>query len=141
MDSLLGTGASTGDLGGLLVGQLWKLFCDEYSDSHKWLVENEFIEEGEMPNVEEFADTLEIARIEWERADNDELGELEAAQHDFKRCVVRAAVLNEGWLKKPEEIAEFPPELGDHRRLLQRVVGARQPGHGESLKTLALRVL
>jgi len=127
--ALLGAGASVGPLGGQTITQLWDAFSAEYADSLDWLKNNGFVQaEDSIPDIEKLADTIQIARIEWERQANGQVEELKSAQADLRRSVVKAAVLNEDWWRKPTLIHEFPDELSSHRLLLQKLTAARQPG-------------
>lgn len=125
---LLGAGASCGDLGGQTMSQLWKNFSANYVDSYQWLKEKRFVSDADVPNVEGLLDTLEIARLEWTRCEQEDLEALEAAQSNLKRSVVGAALLTENWWSNIAELRNFPKTLSDHRLLLQKLVAARQPG-------------
>lgn len=123
---LLGAGASRGPLGGMTMMALWELFESEYANSAKWLKANRFVGEA-PPNVEVVADTIQIAALEWKRAESKDLPQLRAAQADLHRAIIRAALLKTEWWSAPERL-ELAPELNDHRRLLKKITAARQPG-------------
>lgn len=125
---LLGAGASMGPLGGRGLAALWKAFETSYSASAKWLKTERFVDGATAPNVEVLADTLEVARLEWRRTKDGRLPDLEKARGDLQRGVIDAALLKQDWWKKPELVSIETTELGDHRSLLQKLTGARQPG-------------
>lgn len=126
---LLGAGASSGPLGGLTMSELWERFCAVSKKSFDWLGENGFFSCAAtgVPNVEELADTLEIARLEWTRTKSKDLPALQSALDDLKRAVMRASILSEAWWSRPD-LAARAPELGPHRNIIQKLCGARQPG-------------
>ncbi|WP_341937984.1 SIR2 family anti-phage-associated protein [Marinimicrobium sp. C2-29] len=135
---LLGAGASVA-AGGLTVLQLWKNFLREYPQSARRFSREGFINtedtelanfEGdntrEVPNIEILLDSLEIARIDWQRRKptSRNLKVFEKDVDLLLQCVVKAAILNEqSWRSAPKF-----DQLPHHVKLLQRLVGARQPG-------------
>ena len=127
---LLGAGASAGPLGGQTMAALWESFTRYYSESHTWLVDNGFLltSGGPPPNLEELADTIEIARLEWERQNLSRVHRLKLAQADLRRAVVRASILQQDWWTDPELLNDFPKSLENHRQLLLKLTAARQPG-------------
>lgn len=126
---LLGAGASSGPLSGLTMSALWKRFCEDSKTSFDWLQKNDFVarETSAVPNVEELADTLEIARLEWTRTNATDLPSLQSALDNLKRAVMRASILKQEWWEQPD-LAARSPELGPHRDIIQKLCGARQPG-------------
>lgn len=135
---LLGAGASVA-AGGFTISQLWKDFLRHHQDSAARFANDSFIEiddtvianfEGdkprETPNIEVLLDRLEIAQIDWQRR--------EPMSRNFKvfledmsrllQCVVKAAILDEDSWKKAPAFEQLP----HHVKLLQSLVGARQPG-------------
>ncbi len=125
---LLGSGASMGTLGGMTIARLWEHFESTYGDSAKWLQDNGFTEAGDAPNVEQLADAIEVAALEWRRAKNTELSKLLGAQADLARAVIHAALLQQKWWEEPALVDVDVPELKHHRALLQKLTAARQPG-------------
>lgn len=135
---LLGAGTSV-DAGGLTVLQLWKGFIREHNESAARLVKEGFIDqedtvvanfEGddqrEAPNIEVLLDGLEIAQIDWRRRKPTSRN-LKVFQKDIGlllQCVVKAAILNDDSWKRAPVFDQLP----HHVKLLQRLVGARQPG-------------
>lgn len=135
---LLGAGASVA-AGGMTVMQLWKNFIRDHSDSANRFASEGFIEqedtivanfEGEnqrdLPNIEVLLDRLEIAKVDWHRR-KPASRNLKVFLSDISlllKCIVKAAILDEGsWEKAP-----VFDHLIYHVKLLQRLVGARQPG-------------
>lgn len=123
---LLGAGASMGPLGGMTMVGLWKSFEATYTQSCQWLRDNEFVS-TDPPDVEQLADALQIAALEWERVSSKRLPELVGAQADLHRSIIRAALLKQEWWSSPESM-DAATELNDHRRLLKKLTSARQPG-------------
>lgn len=132
---LLGAGASVPAGGKTMVG-LWDDFLDTSQNSAEWLANNNFIVQealdngvdAPVPNIEELADTLEIAIAEWRRQDRADLDELTSVRADLHRALVRAAQLNQAWWSSIAEVEEHAITLKDHRSVLQKLVAARQPG-------------
>ena len=75
---------------------LWGLFEAEYAKSCTWMRANGFVSDPQ-PNVEELADVLEIAALEWKRVGAPKLKELKSAQADLHRAFGTTCA------------AEFPP--------------------------------
>lgn len=127
---LLGAGASVGgDLGGKTMASLWDDFTSKFPTSATWLQSENFVSGGASVNVEALTDALEIARLEWKRLNrSQDLLELNSARADVLRSVVRAAVLQPRWWKSPSAVGLDCVELTSHRRLLQKLTSARQPG-------------
>ncbi|RMG23055.1 MAG: hypothetical protein D6724_09185 [Armatimonadetes bacterium] len=127
---LLGAGASLGALGGMTMKALWKHFTTTYPSSAEWLAGEGFVQtDEETTNVEELADALEITRLEWERVGRPrKLTKLRRVRADLHRAVVRAALLQQKWWEEPSSVGLDSSELADHRRLLQKLTAARQPG-------------
>ena len=135
---LLGAGASVA-AGGLTIFQLWEDFLLHHQDSAIRFANNGFIKleetkienfggdsQCEIPNIEVLLDRLEIAQIDWQRR-MPSSRKLKIFQKDIcilLQCVIKAAILNEdSWKKAPAS-----DQLPYHTKLLQRLVGARQPG-------------
>lgn len=135
---LLGAGASVA-AGGMTIAQLWKNFISEHTDAAKRFSKGGFIEpedavlasfEGtsprEIPNIENLLDSLEMAKIDWFRRKPTSRN-LKVFRTDIAlllKCVIKAAILDEKEWNKAPTPARFPY----HVKLLQRLVGARQPG-------------
>lgn len=128
VSALLGSGASAGPLGGQTIAALWRTFQTDYAASLSWLLSEKFIADTTTaPNLEALADTLGIALQEWTRSGSSKLGALKSALADLKRAVIRAAILKrEWWIDRRGPLTGR--ELLGHRQLLQKLVGARQPG-------------
>lgn len=130
----LGAGASVG-AGGQTIYQLWNAFKADYPESLAFLLSNNFISQanavngGVPPNIEVLGDSLEIASIEWHRGSYQEVYRqtIDLTINNLKRSVVKAAMLNAGWWTSPTATT-LAPELGNHKRLLQKLTSARQPG-------------
>ncbi len=127
---LLGAGASMGPLGGMTIADLWNYFVATYPVSHKWMVDEGFVDvAASPPNVEDLADAIEIARSEWNRQKRTRrVKNLDKARSDLQRAVIRAALLKEEWWKNPSAVDHSVAELGSHRKLLHKLTAARQPG-------------
>jgi SIR2-like domain len=125
----LGAGASV-QLGGRLISQLWNDFMTTYTDDYIWLLDQQFIPETaeENPDFENILDSLTIAGIEWQRTNSPEFATLVQVENNLRRILIRGALLNEGWWSDPTPTLDAPPELQNHRRLLQKLCAARQPG-------------
>jgi len=133
----LGAGASKG-AGGKTMKDVWLAFLRSNEAKSKQLVDNKYVSEeqsdptkfdGEgsvaVPNVEELLDKLEIARqhLKHQADKPNSLKDVEGIIKSLLQEVIRAALLDEsGWLNPGDESVD----LGDHRKLLQRLVGARQ---------------
>lgn len=131
----LGAGASL-SVGGNTMERVWQSFVDACGREAAWLTAHSFVEPTathsdpalrKAPNVERLFDSIEIAAREWARAGNTELPELVNARAVLLRFVVRAALLNHRWWESPDA-ARSTEVLQGHRQLLQKLVGARQPG-------------
>jgi hypothetical protein len=135
---LLGAGASVA-AGGLTVLQLWKDFLRYHQDSAVRFAKDGFIaledtvvknfegdNQRELLNIEVLLDRLEIAQIDWQRRKSTSRN-LKIFQKDISlllQCVVKAAILVEDSWKKAPAFDQLP----HHVKLLQSLVGARQPG-------------
>ncbi len=126
---LLGAGCSCGDVGGKTIKQTWCDFSKNSPDEKCYLIDQHFVDDTPSPpNLEALFDSLEIALNEWVR-----LGwtrrekRLRKVYTALKRCVVRAAILNEDSWKNPHTFLA-DSGLRNHRIVLQRLLGARQPG-------------
>jgi hypothetical protein len=126
----LGSGASSGPLGGLTISQFWQEFHANHSETVEWLTSQRFssASSDEIPNIEALADSLEIARIEWSRTTHPKLTDLVTHQTRLCRSIVDAAVLQPDWWSTPATVLDFPDQLAAHRQLLHKLTGARQPG-------------
>lgn len=127
---LLGSGSSVGLLGGMTIAALWDHFKKKYPNSLKWLIDQRFVERtSKVPNIEELADAIEIARLEWQRLGRKRKAQqLERVRHDLQRAVIQASLLNPKWWNEASAVAQSGGELKDHRTLLQKLTAARQPG-------------
>ena len=136
----LGSGASVRP-GGKTVAQIWVNFLTDFPDSANNFVAAGFIEADDavsekfeadpprvVPNIEALLDALEIAKIDWERRapKNDvDLAAFKRHLANLVRCLIKAAILAEPKWQDPYYQTE---ELESHIKLLQRTIGARQPG-------------
>lgn len=125
---LLGAGASAGQLGGRLMAQLWDDFIEASCDDFLWLNDNSFTTEDDPPNLEAMLDAITIAGIEWKRVSDTRYGQLHEAELSLKRTLIRGAILKEEWWTDSTAVLDAPLELRSHRRLLQKLCAARQPG-------------
>jgi hypothetical protein len=123
----LGAGASSGDVGGWKVDRIWEEFSKTHGASFTWLKANKFIADT-PPNVEILANTLEVARQEWDRAEHQDRKALAKASSDLKRAVVSGALLRTAWWDGTQRPDAQVPELLRHRELLQKLCGSRAPG-------------
>ncbi len=125
----LGAGASCGELGGMTLSQVWDFFESNYSDDADWLEENEFISRDlNSINVEELADSLQVALLEWNRSGHEEKQRLAEVIENIKRSIFQAAILLQDLWKNPHRVEALPKELHAHRNTLQKICSARQPG-------------
>ena len=115
-------------------------FLINCSESAGRFVAAEFIEQEDIdlvlfgadpprkaPNIEGLLDALEIAKIDWDRREP-ESAELVVFKQDIAnlvRCLIKAAILSEEKWRDPYH---QPDALQSHIKLLQRAIGARQPG-------------
>ncbi|MFO3470448.1 SIR2 family anti-phage-associated protein [Legionella pneumophila serogroup 1] len=124
---LLGAGASI-SAGGKTMGDVWKSFKDDYSDSADWLQKKTFFNDDSI-NVEELLDTLEIAEKEWIRQGKTKLTkQLQKAKADLYRSIIKASVLQDKWWNSPHLVDLDDGKLDSHRALLQALCGSRQVG-------------
>ena len=127
---LLGAGASK-DLSGKTMEDIRQDLQSESNRSIKWLRAKQFIPEkaeAEL-DVEKLISALEVARVEWTRAQRaGKLRNLCRARADVLRFVIRAAILREEWWDNPQNLGLDSVALADHRRLLHKLTAARQPG-------------
>lgn len=126
---LLGAGASVG-CGGQTMARLWSDFERDHAPVVDQLASASFIEcpfiaDG-PPNVEQVIDALTVALMDARRRGED-TSDLTAMKNDLLRAVLRAAILDNGWLCDPTSAAS-DPRLADHVRLLTRLARTRQPG-------------
>lgn len=137
--AFLGAGCSV-DAGGQTISVLWKTFVRNNRDSAKRLADGGFVEHEDAdlrqfrgenprcaPNIENLLDVLEIARIDWERRKptSRDLKIFKQDLNQLHRCVINAAILSEDlWRYPTKQIDNFKT----HIKLLQRLIGARQPG-------------
>ena len=135
----LGSGASVGS-GGKTVAQLWSNFLQDYQDSANSFAAEGFIHADDAvlanfeedppriaPNLETLLDALEIAKIDWERRSptSRNLKSFKRQISNLVRSVIRAAILSKDrWLDPYHRLTS----LDSHIKLLQRTIGARQPG-------------
>lgn len=135
---LLGAGTSVA-AGGLTIAQLWKDFIRSHFDTAQRFANAAFIEQEDivvanfegnnprvLPNIEVLLDKLEIARIDWSRRKpaSRNLRTLTTDIGLLLKCVIKAAILDENAWTRPPAFNRLPY----HVKLLQRMVGARQPG-------------
>lgn len=137
--AFLGAGSSV-SAGGQTIAGLWKTFIAEYPDSADRFAGGGFIQKEDAdiqqfdgatprnsPNIETLLDALEVAKIDWERR-KPTSRKLKTFKQDIARllrCVIRAALLaEEPWQQPMAQIGN----LNSHIKLLQRLIGARQPG-------------
>lgn len=132
---LLGAGSSV-SAGGQTIKDLWGAFIMTHPDFAAWLTENNFITDEQSrvgegnsinaPDVEKLLDEIEIAKLDVKRRDIAQaaFGQINDVSTALNQFVVRAAILNpNAWHDRPN-IKDF----GSHASLLQKLVGARQPG-------------
>ncbi len=124
---LLGSGASV-PVGGKTMAGLWADFALKHPKSLEWLRDERFVVGEDPPNIEALADTLEIARLEWNRVENPKLNQLRTVIGDIKRAVIRAATLKAEYWDATDISAINMVGLDAHRTILQRLCAARQPG-------------
>lgn len=137
---LLGAGASVG-AGGKTMVELWEHFKKESADEEKWLKAEGYLKIGsnskgaeassqsfESPNIETLLDTLAISISEWKRANDIKLAKGLKARAEIYRAVINASKLNEAWWKTLTGPGLSENDLCDHRKMLQRLSSARQPG-------------
>ena len=121
----LGAGASK-KAGGYLMSDVWETFANDHSQSKGWLEGRDFAE----GNVETLLDQLSIAAEEWNRQGKTRtLKQLQQHQDNLRRAVLRGGLLSEELISNPTSVMDAE-SLKDHRNLLARLVGNRQPGQG-----------
>lgn len=136
---LLGAGTSVA-AGGQTIKQLWIDFIADANDAARVFVNEGFIDSEDVvsgnfirednprviPNVEQLLDNLEIALIDWERrkSTSRNLKKLRVAASSLTRSVLKAAILSD----KYWDFGCAGNDLPHHAQLLQRIIGARQPG-------------
>ena len=124
---LLGAGASMGPLGGRSMKGTWD--CFKASNKYlPWLRDQSFVAGNGEPNCERLLGELEVALAEWGRAHDDRVPEAVRVRHGLLRHVVGGAILKSEWWADPHRVTIGSTELEFHRKLLQRLTGARQPG-------------
>lgn len=152
---LLGAGASV-SAGGSTMKQLWSDFLWSWPGHADWLLNQGLITANERtpaltrptflgplppvvpplsgtpppppstPNIEELADRLEIAILEWDRQLNTLAAPAKQARAAMLRSILHAAKLNDTlWSHASDPATDG---LGAHRSLLQKLTSARQPG-------------
>lgn len=135
---LLGAGASVA-AGGMTIMQLWSDFIRDHADTATRFANDGFIAQEDavlanfqgnnpraLPNIEILLDQLEMAQIDWHRR-KPASRNLKTLKNDIAlllKCVVKAAILVEDAWAKPPAFDRLPY----HVKLLQRLIGARQPG-------------
>ena len=136
---LLGAGASV-DAGGMTMERLWEHFVAQEIYHANWLHENRFINDESLPqaaepggalqapNVEHLLDTLAIAIAEWTRVEADEKNDAVSARSAIYRSLIAASKLNDSWWESYGGPQLTEKKLDNHRKLLQRLTSARQPG-------------
>jgi uncharacterized protein YciI len=127
---LLGSGSSLKPLDGLTMAGLWEYFTASYPDSFAWMAQNSFLTPNELPNVEKLADAIEIAALEWQRAQNLGLKRLKSVRADLQRAIIHAALLDSKRWETPGAVDPADEDLRHHRAFLQKLTAARQPGQG-----------
>jgi len=126
---LLGSGSSRGDLGGKTISDIWKEFVAKKKESYKWLIDESFVKKDETPNLEDLFDVLEIAAKEWDRQGRSRrLKKLKSITNDLKKAVISGTLLREEFWSGDRSVWVEHGALENHRRLLQRLVSARQAG-------------
>ena len=126
---LLGAGASLRPLGGMTMEGLWSYFVKTYRPSFSWLTDHQFISSRSDLDVEVLLDTLEVTRLEWTRTGRfRKLNQLRRARSDLFRSIIHASLLNDQWWQSPALLETDASSLTNHRRLLQKLTAARQPG-------------
>lgn len=86
------------------------------------------IQVAEIPNIEELADSLEIAIIEWGRQNNGLVDRAKEVRASLFRAVLRAAILRQSHWTSPSTVDIADDGLRYHRSVLQKLTSARQPG-------------
>ncbi|KRH78464.1 hypothetical protein FERRO_14510 [Ferrovum sp. JA12] len=131
----LGSGCSL-SAGGKMVKAIWESFKSDYTDSYAYFLANYFITPEEdadaaKVNIEYKFDSIETALIEWKRGKRvqAEIDSLKEHQHNLYRAVLNGVKLSEDFWKSPDA-PMYDSKLIDHRRLLIKLVGNRQPGQG-----------
>lgn len=133
----LGAGASK-CVGGKGISELWNDFLTKHKESALRFQEQGFVAESQiglngpvraqdLPNIEKLLDSLEIAKIDWQRRvpKSRNLKVLVKDIDNLLNCVISAAILNKEYWRSPwEDLDGFD----SHKKLLQRLIGARQPG-------------
>lgn len=128
---LLGSGASSGPVGGKTIGQIWIHFKEAYTRSYKWFIEQSFCDKDAIPNLETLLDSIEIASVEWNRLGwTRRCKKLTEARDDLRRAVIQGTLLKDEFWEDPQEAGLLSEALSDHRRLLQKITSSRQPGQG-----------
>jgi hypothetical protein len=123
----LGSGASVESIGGLTMSQAWAAFQTNSVGSNAWLQAEKFVTGDDPPNIEELLDAIEICRLERQRTGHANLAKTKAVQSDLRRALIRAAILKEPWWQSPIPDGDIV-HLKNHRTMLQKLCGARQPG-------------
>ena len=136
----LGAGASV-VLGGKTVEQIWEEVLEDCEELVSELEQLGFINteninlngssdessKSKVPNIELLLDSLEIAKIDWERCDPEstELTDIKEYIAILNCYMIRAAILSSDKWQNPHKRFDL---LDSHIKLLQRIIGARQPG-------------
>ncbi|TLG78145.1 SIR2 family anti-phage-associated protein [Methylocystis sp. B8] len=129
--AFLGAGASV-SAGGKTLAEVWADFLNVYPETIAWLVEHKFIKKNQacaeaVVNLEQVMDALDLASIEWSRAERDGIADLDIHRSNLRRVIVKAALLQPDLWERPDT-APDNEAIGDHVRLLSRLVSNRQPG-------------
>ncbi|GAA4413016.1 hypothetical protein GCM10011450_24070 [Advenella faeciporci] len=135
---LLGAGASV-VAGGMTMMRLWKDFILHHHETALRFANENFIAKEdtvianfesanprELPNIEGLLDKLEMSQIDWSRR-KPASRNLKIFKTDIGlllKYVVKAAILDQNAWEKAPAFDRLPY----HVKLLQRLVGARQPG-------------
>ena len=136
----LGAGASV-VLGGKTIEQIWMKILEDCEELVGELEQQGFIDaenanpnssseeplNSGVPNIEQLLDSLEIAKIDWERCDPEstDLADIKKIIATLNRYMIRAAILSSEKWRIPQKRLDL---LDSHIKLLQRIIAARQPG-------------
>jgi hypothetical protein len=122
---LLGAGASK-CVGGLVMDDVWRLLEANHAGEVATLRAQQFLVDGEKPNIEIMLDRLEIACLDGARSGAD-LTAIKKARHAIRKVVLSAAILDNELWQQPDK-AIMHEKLTHHVRLVSRLTGNRQPG-------------
>ncbi|WP_306131681.1 SIR2 family protein [Roseivivax marinus] len=125
--ALLGAGASL-SCGGMSMKQLWTEFSADNPDAVEWLRSSGYLSKTtETPeNIEVLIDRVAVGLMDAKRrgAVTDDIIK---ARNGLLQAVLRAAILEQGWLEDPAT-ASGDDRLSDHVRFLTRLAYTRNPG-------------